>query len=72
MESGDSVHLVRTNNGQMGHADLLRLCLLNDGHAVQQSTIIGELHFNLLQKELFCVVHGLGEMGSKRLDFVFG
>lgn len=52
VQSSDSIDLMRANDGQMGHTNLLGLRLLDNGHTVQQSTIIGELLFDPLQEEL--------------------
>lgn len=52
MQCSDTVNFMGANNGQVRHADLLGLSLLDNRHAVEQATVIRKLHLHLLQEEL--------------------
>lgn len=50
MQLGHTVDLVGANQGEVGHANHLRLRLLNDGDSTKELTIIGKVTLDKLQK----------------------
>lgn len=48
VDSGHSVHSVRSNDGQIGHIDALSLVLFDEGHAADYVTIAREIFAHVL------------------------
>lgn len=59
VQLGDTVDLVRANDGEICHADHLGLRLLNDGHASEHIALLGEGALNELQELQVDVVDDL-------------
>lgn len=63
---GNTIDLMGTNNGQISHADHLRLGLLDDGNSAKQIPLFRELALNRLQKVQVDLVNNL-EMSWKQV-----
>lgn len=68
VQLGNTVDLVRTYNGQEGHADHLGLRLLNNRDAAQNVAVIREGLFHLLQEIQINVKNNLEVSGEQVLD----
>lgn len=59
MELSDSINLVRTDNGQISHADHLGRRFLDDGNAGKQLTLLWELTLHSLEEEEVDIIDDL-------------
>jgi hypothetical protein len=63
-----AVNLVRTDDGESGHADLLRVTFLDDTHASETSAVSRVLLLDLLEEVQVDVVDDLEVAGEKPLE----
>jgi len=68
MEFGDTINLVRSNHGEVRHADHFRTRFLNDRNPTQEVAILGERSFNVLQELQINVVNDLQMPGKQMLE----
>lgn len=59
MELGDSIDLVRTDNGQISHTDHLGSRFLNNGDASEQLALLWELALHSLEEEKVDIIDDL-------------
>lgn len=67
VQLSDAVDLVRADDGKEGHANHLRLRLLDDRHAAENLAVLGESPLNILQEVQVDLVNNLYVTGEEVL-----